>query len=146
LSHSITKDDEKFKDEVESCRFPVEKFDHRAHLRLAFVYLVINGGTQASIDSMRNALTGLLKKAGIDPSEKYHETITEAWVLAVHHFMCNTDVSVSADDFIDQNPELLDSKIMLTHYSAEVLFSDEARNSFVQPDLEPIPRHSSKSS
>jgi len=36
---------------------------------------------------------------------------------------------------------LLDSKIMLTHYSADLLFSDEARARFVEPNLDPIPRH-----
>jgi len=36
---------------------------------------------------------------------------------------------------------LLDSKIMLTHYSAELLFSDQARAEFVEPNLDPIPRH-----
>ena len=36
---------------------------------------------------------------------------------------------------------LLDSKIMMTHYSAEVLFSDEARARFVEPNLSPIPRY-----
>ena len=47
----------------------------------------------------------------------------------------------SAESFIDQNPEMLDSNIMMTHYSAEVLFSNEARARFVEPDLEPIPQH-----
>ena len=36
---------------------------------------------------------------------------------------------------------MLDSKIMMTHYSAEVLFSDEARAKFVDPNLHPIPRY-----
>ena len=49
--------------------------------------------------------------------------------------------ATSADDFIDRNPILLDSKIMLTHYSAGLLFSDAARAAFVEPDLDPIPRH-----
>ena len=35
---------------------------------------------------------------------------------------------------------LLDPKIMLTHYSAERLFSPEARAEFVEPDIDPIPR------
>jgi hypothetical protein len=39
------------------------------------------------------------------------------------------------------NPALLDSKIMLTHYSATVLFSAEARGEFVEPDISPIPRY-----
>ena len=48
--------------------------------------------------------------------------------------------SVSAADFIARNPELLDSRIMLTHYSASVLFSADARECFVEPDLDPIPQ------
>ena len=40
----------------------------------------------------------------------------------------------SADDFIVRNPLLLDSKIMLTHYSADLLFSDQARAEFVEPN------------
>ena len=61
--------------------------------------------------------------------------------LAVRHFMVITPSSESADEFIEKNPRLLDSKIMLTHYSAEVLFSEEARAKFVEPDLHPIPKH-----
>ena len=53
------------------------------------------------------------------PASKYHETLTRAWVLAVDHFMHRSPSRQSADDFIDRNPMLLDSKIMLTHYSAE---------------------------
>jgi hypothetical protein len=52
----------------------------------------------------------------------------------------NRSASTSAADFIAKNQQLLDSKIMLTHYSASVLFSADARASFVEPDLDPIPR------
>jgi hypothetical protein len=63
--------------------------------------------------------------------------------MAVRHFMEASPACESADAFIEQNPKLLDSKIMLTHYSAEVLFSDEARAQFVEPDLSPIPKYDS---
>ena len=43
--------------------------------------------------------------------------------------------------FMAANPRLLDSKIMLSHYSAEVLFSPGARQAFVQPDIQSIPEH-----
>ena len=128
-------------EDVESCRFPVEQFDHRAHLRLAYVYLVKSKQVDESIAHMRDALTGLLRHAGVDPSVKYHETLTQAWIRAVNHFMNITQEAKSADQFIDKNPLMLDSKIMLSHYSAETLFSDEARHSFVKPNLEPIPQH-----
>ena len=138
MTHLVSKEDLGFKDKVEACEFPVPKFDHRAHIRLAYIYLV-EGTTKQAIQRMRSALMGLLKHA--DPSKKYHETLTEAWILAVHHFMNKTENSESADDFIDKNTVMLNSNIMMTHYSAEVLFSDEARAEFVQPNLNPIPRY-----
>ena len=44
---------------------------------------------------------------------------------------------------MEQNSRLLDSRIMLTHYSAATLFSAEARAMFIAPDLAPIPEHGS---
>lgn len=124
---------------MEACQFPVSDFDHRAHLRLAYVYLSENS-TGTATELMRDTLHRFLARNGVDPA-KYHATLTNAWILAVHHFMEKTGSSGSAGEFIERNPELLDPKIMRTHYSAEVLFSDEARAAFVQPDLDPIPRH-----
>jgi hypothetical protein len=60
--------------------------------------------------------------------------------------MAMTPAAESAADFIVRNPRILDAKIMVTHYSAEVLFSAEARARFVEPDLERIPRHDSEAS
>jgi len=60
-------------------------------------------------------------------------------VLAVRHFM-DRSASTSSRDFIEKNRELPDSRIMLTHHSASVLFSPDARSSFVEPDLDPISR------
>jgi len=139
MSHHASQEDVIFTNRVESCQFPVADFDHRAHLRLAYVYLS-EDDVDTAVEKMRDALVRLLTANEIEPAAKYHETLTKAWILAVHHFMSLTNGSASADEFIDKNPEMLDASIMLTHYSAEALFSDEARKSFVQPDLDPIPR------
>jgi hypothetical protein len=55
--------------------------------------------------------------------------------------MHRTTSALSADDLIARTTILLDSRIMMTHYSAERLFSQHARHGFVEPDLDPIPRH-----
>jgi hypothetical protein len=55
--------------------------------------------------------------------------------------MHRSPAASSADDFIERNAPLLDPKNMLTHYSADLLFSDQARAEFVEPNLDPIPRH-----
>lgn len=137
MTHLLSDADRAFQSEFESGRFPVGEFNHRAHLRLAYVYLV-GQNAEAAYHSMRDALYGFLATNDIDRS-KYHDTMTRAWILAVRHFMEKTSSSGSADEFIEQNPEMLDSNIMMTHYSAQLLFSDKARAEFVEPDLEPIP-------
>lgn len=139
MKFETSKADIEFRNQIESCELPASDFNHRAHLRLAYIYLAEVHPDQSS-ELMRETLNRFLIHNGVDPS-KYHETITKAWILAVHHFMNKSGNSNSADDFIDKNPEMLDKNIMMTHYSAEVLFSDQARAEFVQPDLDPIPRH-----
>ena len=139
MSHSSSDEDRRFRDGFESGGIAPAGFDHRAHVRLAYVYLVEND-VEAATGRMRDALHGFLRRNGI-PESKYHETMTRAWILAVRHFMARTPPVASADAFIGTNPVLLDAKIMLTHYSAGRLFSDEGRAGFVDPDLQDIPRH-----
>ena len=140
MRHLLSVEDQDFLREFEDCKFPPAQFNHRAHIRLAYIYLSEHDADSAH-QLMRGALLSFLEYHGVDVS-KYHETITRAWIDAVRHFMEKTPSAESADDFIEKNPRMLDSKIMLTHYSAEVLFSDEARAKFVEPNLEPIPRYS----
>jgi hypothetical protein len=135
----LSDDDRRFRADFEACAILPAAFDHRAHVRLAYTYLA-EADDEAAVDRMRAALLAFLLHNGVDPS-KYHETMTRAWVLAVRHFMANYPACESADAFIASNPTLLDTKIMLTHYSAGLLFSDDARARFVEPDLGHIPRH-----
>ncbi len=138
MRHGVSTADQAFRTSVESGELPPGQFDHRAHLRLAYVYLAENDPDRAC-ERMRDTLHGFLARHGVDPG-KYHETLTRAWILAVSHYMSNTAESSCADAFIDTNPDLLDTRIMLTHYSTEQLFSDAARERFIEPDLQPIPR------
>ena len=139
MSQTLSDSDRTFRDDFEAGRVTPDQFDHRAHVRLAYVYLT-EGGVETAAEAMRNALLAFLERHAIDPA-KYHETLTRSWILAVRHFMERSPAAPSADGFIAANPALLDTKIMLTHYSASLLFSSEARAQFVEPDLEAIPRH-----
>lgn len=137
--HRLSTDDRHFLTEFETGGITPDRFDHRAHVRLAYAYLVEHE-PDIAVSLMRDALMAFLRRNDIDIS-KYHETMTNAWILAVRHFMATTPAAPSADAFIDCNPILLDSKIMLTHYSADLLFSDQARARFVEPNVERIPRY-----
>lgn len=141
MPHSASIGDQSFRRDFQEGRVTPAQFNHRAHIRLAYVFLTESGvevDVDEAVESMRGALLGFLGRFGVDPA-KYHETLTRSWILAVRHFMERTPEAASAEDFIAANPVLLDPQIMLTHYSASLLFSDEARSHFVEPDLEGIP-------
>jgi hypothetical protein len=137
MKHALSPEDRRFRTAFEACRVAPQRFDHRAHLRLAYTYLA-ERDTETALGLMRTALLAFLRHHGVD-SAKYHETLTRAWMLAVRHYMERTPACPSADAFIEAHPAMLDARIMLTHYSAEVLFSAEARSRFVAPNLDPIP-------
>jgi hypothetical protein len=137
-AHEAGAEDRAFAEAVETARVAPERFDHRAHVRLAYVYLTQDVVERAD-ERMRAALVGFLAGHGLDVA-KVHATLTRAWILAVAHFMERTPCCTSSAAFLDACPTLLDARAMLTHYSAERLFSDVARARFVEPDGDPIPR------
>ena len=139
MSFRLSSGDRRFAEDFAACLVKPDDFDHKAHIRLAYIYLAEHDA-ETALALMRSALLAFIQHHEIPPA-KYHETLTRAWILAVRHFMAISRAADSADDFIGRNPKLLDSKIMLTHYSTEVLFSPEARARFVEPNLELIPRH-----
>jgi hypothetical protein len=136
--HRASPDDEDFRRAFEACEVDPARFDHAAHVRLAYIYLCDCPADDA-VHRMKAALLAFLTHLGIGHG-RYHETITRAWVMAVDHFMKKSPAACpSASAFMAANPALLDSRIMLTHYSAELLFSPEARRRFVPPDIQAIP-------
>jgi hypothetical protein len=139
LKHDLSTSDREFRAAFEAGAYAPADFSHRAHVRLAYAYLA-ESDVNLALERMRGALLMFLTHHGI-PASKYHATLTRAWILAVHHFMHRSPETSCADDFIARNPVLLDSKIMLSHYSADLLFSEQARAAFVEPNLDPIPRH-----
>ena len=132
-----SQDDLDFRDAFEAGRVAPANFDHRAHLRLAYVYLC-EGPVDAAMPHMRSALQRFLLRNGV-PAAKYHETLTRSWLMAVAYFMDKATGAASFDSFLAQDDRLLDTHIMLTHYRKKTLFSDAARAAFVAPDLQSIP-------
>lgn len=132
--------DREFLEAFERCEVRPAEFDHRAHVRLAYIYLTLHR-PEIALHAMRSGLQRLLEHLGA-PASKYHETITSAWLLAVHHFMQTTPAAGSFDEFAARAPRLFEKEIMQTHYTLDLLMSEQARRDFVEPDLQPIPRHS----
>jgi hypothetical protein len=85
--------------------------------------------------------TGILRYIGVHGARKggYHETITRAWIAIIEQFLNGRDgrlpVSTLAAELLD---ECGNQDYLLRFYSKERLGSEEARRSWIEPDLCPI--------
>jgi hypothetical protein len=118
---------------LELGEIPNKGFHHALHLHVAWVYLAESSSVQQAANKMRNTLRRLAAAGG--KPEKYHETITLFWV---HLLACASKCGERLEEIVHANPQLLEKDFPLTYYSAERLFSDEARTSWVEPDLRPL--------
>ena len=112
-----------------------ENFHHVSHLHVAWVYLAESSSVQQAANKMRDSLRRFAGAAG--KPQKYHETITLFWVhlLSRAHAVSGGE---RLEEIVHANPQLLEKNFPLAYYSAERLFSDEARTSWVEPDLKPL--------
>ena len=112
-----------------------EDFHHASHLRVAWVYLAESLSVQQAANKMRDTLRRFA--AGAGKPEKYHETITLFWVRLLSSAQAASH-GERLEDIVRANPQLLEKNFLLAYYSAERLFSEEARSSWVEPDLKPV--------
>jgi hypothetical protein len=110
-------------------------FGHREHLLLAWRYLAL-ADREAAERLMCLAIKHVAAAHGTP--EKYHETLTIAWIRLVAAHM-DASRHQGFDDFIVEYPSLLDSGLPSRHFSSELLQSGEARIRWVEPDLGALP-------
>jgi hypothetical protein len=112
-----------------------EDFHHASHLHVAWVYLSESSSVNEAASKMRDTLRRFASSAG--KLEKYHETITLFWV---HLLSCAHAAAAgkTLEEIVHANPRLLEKKFPLAYYSVERLFNDDARTSWVEPDLKPL--------
>ena len=133
---SLDLSDKDFIAEFERPGFDRSGFTHRAHLRMAWLY-VRHLGPARAIEKAAAGIRAMADKNG--QTNLYHDTLTRAWVYVVGAAVAeSTDVS-DFDEFIGRHPELLDKNCLLQYYSRERLSSARARAGWLSPDLCPIP-------
>jgi hypothetical protein len=132
--------DAEFLQSFENCSLSSDAWNHRAHLRIAYLYAWqrpfpaalarIRRGIQAF-----NAVTNTPEAL----DRGYHETITVAFVRLVYACLaCQADFP-NSDAFCDRFPQLLDKKVLLRFYSRERIMTLDAKQEFVEPDLATLP-------
>jgi hypothetical protein len=133
--------DEEFLKAFEDRTLPFEQWRHRAHIKVAYLYLRRFPYEQA-LDKIRanikryNAATNTPESL----ERGYHETITVAWMRLVHFTLSEYGPAASADEFLDAQEHLLNRKALHFFYSRDHLISWRAKAEFVEPDLAPFPQ------
>lgn len=117
----------------ESCSLPPASFDHRAHLTVAVWYLSSMTVEQAGA-KMREGLLRFISRHGVD-KQKYNETITQFWVRRLDKLLTEADSDLSLAERANQTIEKAGGpQLIFDYYSSERVFSNEARNQWVEPE------------
>ena len=125
--------DAEFLAEFEACTLAGDRFHHRDHVRLAWIYLERFGPLEALgrfTESLRRYATAQ------GHPELYHATITWAFLLLIEERRGTAAPGESWGDFAERNPDLLGWKpsVLERYYHAETLQSPRARAGFLLPD------------
>ncbi len=123
--------DAEFASAFENCELSNESFHHRDHLRLAWIYLNRYGEKEAAT---RIAVSIRNFAAHFGKSDKYHETLTIAWMRLLAH-----EAKSSFEETLAAAPMLLEKNTLDEFYSQGLLQSERAKIKFIEPDLKPLP-------
>jgi hypothetical protein len=108
---------------------PPNEFGHAGHVRAAYLYLE-SGDFVAALARMRRTIRNYARHLG--KPERYHETITVAYVALIHEYMHDRG-AVGWPVFARRAPELFEPDLLLEFYSRSQLESETARSVFVLP-------------
>jgi hypothetical protein len=120
----------------EDCTLARAEWTHRQHLIVALCYLRRHGREEAT----RRIRQGIqhFNRSHENPTG-YHETITLAWIAVISRFRAREDrdqpLSVLVEALLGECGE---KDHLLRFYSLDLLMSEEARRTWVPPDLQAI--------
>jgi len=111
-----------------------ECFHHEEHVRVAFLYLQRYSALEA-LEQFANSLKRFAARLG--KADRYHETITCAYILLIRERVARGERDETWAEFRANNADLFDweRNILKKYYREETLASDLAKRVFVLPDL-----------
>lgn len=117
----------------EAAEVPPGGFPHREHVRVAWSYLRSHPWL-AALEHFRTGLQRLTAAQGA--AERYHETITTAYVLLINERLDESGRHLTWEEFAARHRDLLarQPSILDRYYRQETLLSARARRLFVMPD------------
>lgn len=140
--------DEEFLAKLE--QFRLDSWDHRTHLRIAFVHLM-RYGRREGMKQIFNKIKDYITNAAYNASRTtFHETMTYFWTHMVDYSihtiksryasLLNTSTGLDFKTFLLFSPHLCNGGLFLQYYTKELmLHKSEARVQVLLPDIKPLP-------
>jgi hypothetical protein len=117
---------------------PKESWTHHAHLAVALYEANKTNDFNIALDNLRQQIKSYNISVGTENTDNsgYHETLTVFWLTAVFEYYKSHNQSEIDEIYMDIiNSQLLSSDLPFKYYSRALLFSKEARQLFIEPDL-----------
>jgi hypothetical protein len=135
--------DEEFLQQFESCSLPFEEWTHRAHVKIAFLYLQ-KLPFQAALDMVRRRIKAYNAAQDVPegPTSGFNETTTQAFMRLVAATMNAYGAVLPTPDsesFCNTHPQLMSKHVLRLFYSPRRRMRPEAKHQFVEPDLGQLP-------
>lgn len=136
--------DAEFIAQFEARILPFEQWTHRAHVKVAYLYLrkysfdeaLARVGTNIRAFNAANNIPS-------SPTSGYNQTTTHAMlhiIAAVMSAYEKTHPVNTADEFCDMHPQLMSKHILRLFYSPARRMDPRAKDEFVPPDLADLPK------
>jgi hypothetical protein len=128
----------------ESQSLPFNQWTHRAHVKVAYLYLT-NNPFDSALEKMRTGVKAYNAAHNVpdNPTSGYNETTTHAFL----HLIAATIAAYAkvlptpdADTFCDTHPQLMTRHVLRLFYSPERRMHPTAKSQFIEPDLTPLPQ------
>jgi len=137
MSGRVQIEDDDFVDAFLHCRIASTGFDHRAHLRIA--WLLLNRLPLGdAIEATCKGIERIARHFGVP--DKYNRTMSEALVRLIARARAD-DPGAGFEEFLARNVALSRDVrgVLAQYYSSDRLTSAEAKRCFMAPDLRALP-------
>ena len=137
-------DDRTFLEQFEDCTLPFDQWTHRAHVKVAYLYLR-RFSLEEAIRKMRQGIQRYNAANDVPegPDTGYNEMTTQAFLRIIYAVISEYESvfpTKTADEFCDTHPQLLSKHILRFYYSPDQRMHPDAKTTFVEPDLAPLPQ------
>lgn len=114
-----------------------EDWSHEYHIRVALIYLYSNK-FETALEKVKTGIKKLNSVNQVPESQfrGFHETLTVGWLKLLASRLSSS--RVSSLELIENNKDLLNSRLLSEYYSSDKLMSLEAKSKFIEPNLKPF--------